>query len=131
MFSMPKRGHKSNEVLLECTCKIKSKTKATRKSGLSLDCIKNKTAPHTGQSSQLLVNAHDGNAQFLPNRAGAVVSHKGTRVSQGSYGTQLCKGPCAIYNAERISRLFAGCESPRRVSGAGNADSPPQRSLTP
>src|SRR6185503_8380941 len=31
--------------------------------------------PHTGQSSQLSVGAHDGNAQFLPNLAGAVVWH--------------------------------------------------------
>jgi hypothetical protein len=32
-------------------------------------------APHTGQSSQLSLDANDGNAQFLPNLAGAVVLH--------------------------------------------------------
>ena len=30
-------------------------------------------APHTGQSSQLFADANDGNAQFLPKLAGAVV----------------------------------------------------------
>jgi hypothetical protein len=30
-------------------------------------------APHTGQSSQLSVGAHGGNAQFVPNLAGVVV----------------------------------------------------------
>jgi hypothetical protein len=30
-------------------------------------------APHTGQSSQLFLDANDGNAQFLPRLAGAVV----------------------------------------------------------
>ena len=31
------------------------------------------SAPHSGQSSQLPLNANDGNAQFLPELAGAVV----------------------------------------------------------
>jgi hypothetical protein len=31
--------------------------------------------PHSGQSSQLPLDANDGNAQFLPNLAGAVVWH--------------------------------------------------------
>ena len=30
-------------------------------------------APHTGQSSLLFIDANDGNAQFLPKLAGAVV----------------------------------------------------------
>ena len=32
--------------------------------------------PHTGQSSQLLLDANEGNAQFLSNLAGAVVWHQ-------------------------------------------------------
>jgi hypothetical protein len=31
--------------------------------------------PHSGQSSQLVFDANDGNAQFLPKLAGAVVWH--------------------------------------------------------
>jgi hypothetical protein len=35
------------------------------------------TAPHTGQSSQLVFEANYGNAQFLSKLAGAVVWHRG------------------------------------------------------
>jgi hypothetical protein len=33
-------------------------------------------APHTGQSSQLLLDANDGNAKSLPNLEGAVIADK-------------------------------------------------------
>jgi hypothetical protein len=39
-------------------------------------------APHTGQSSQLVVDAKDGNSQFLPNLGGAEFGTRGTRASK-------------------------------------------------
>ena len=41
-------------------------------------------APHGGQSSQLVFDANDGNAQFLSNLAGAVVGHLKPELSRAA-----------------------------------------------
>jgi len=50
---------------LEARLLIAQKIEATLASGLFLDLIRGIISPHTGQSSQLLADANDRNAQFL------------------------------------------------------------------
>ena len=41
-------------------------------------------SPHTGQSSQLFIEANDGDAQFLPKLVGVLVDYKTTELPKGS-----------------------------------------------
>jgi hypothetical protein len=65
-------------------------------------------APHTGQSSQVFPDADDGNAQFRPNLAGAVVWHTWHRASKSLDAAQSGQSSQLAFTA--TAQMLSFCE---------------------
>ncbi len=63
---------------------VTKKLEATCAGGLGLDVLKGISAPHTGQSSQLFLDADDGSAQFLAAVARSTLNLPLTQIAKPS-----------------------------------------------